>query len=124
MVRLQSKQPRKQRKMRYTSPAHLRGRYLNAPLAEQLRDQYKRRSIRVVTGDTVKLVRGDNAGHEGLVDEVDVLRSRIVVHGVTGTKADGTEVPRPVDPSKVQIVKLNLKDPKRAEKLGTTGGEE
>ena len=77
----------------------------------------------MVTGDTVKVVRGDHAGHEGLVDEVDVHQSKIIVHGVTGTKADGTEVPRPVDPSKVQITKLNLKDQKRAEKIGSGGAE-
>jgi large subunit ribosomal protein L24 len=34
------------------------------------------------------------------------------------TKADGTEVPRVVDASKVQITRLNLNDKRREEKLG------
>jgi large subunit ribosomal protein L24 len=122
MVRTNSTQPRKQRKARYTAPAHIRGNYLTAPLSKTLREQYKKRSLRVITGDTVKMTRGSAAGHEGLVDEVDTQNLKIWVHGVTGTKADGTEVPRPVDASKVEIVKLNLKDPRRETKL--VGGSE
>jgi large subunit ribosomal protein L24 len=41
-----------------------------------------------------------------------------VVHGVSSTKADGTEVPRVIDASKVVITRLNLKDKRREEKLG------
>ena len=43
---------------------------------------------------------------------------RLVVHGVFNTKADGTEVPRAVDASNVQITKLNLADKRRVAKLG------
>ena len=122
MARLLSSQPRKQRKARFTADAHVRGNFLSAPLSKALRGQYGRRSLRVITGDTVKMTRGSSSGHEGVVDEVDMKNLKIWVHGVSGTKADGTEVPRPVDPSKVEIVKLNLKDPRRSTKLA--GGEE
>ena len=122
MVRIISAQPRKQRKIRFDAPAHVRGDFLRAPLAKPLRDQYKRKNFRVVTGDTVKMTRGSAVGQEGVVDKVCTKSYKIWVHGVTGTKADGTEVPRPVDPSNVQIVKLNLKDPKREMKLA--GGNE
>jgi ribosomal protein L24p/L26e, archaeal/eukaryotic len=118
MVRVISKQPRKQRKARYQAPAHLRSRFLHAALSKDLREQYSTRSARVVTGDTVKMLRGESAGTEGVVDLVNTRTYRIIVQGVSIPKADGTEVPRPVDPSNVQITKLNLKDPRRAEKLG------
>ena len=117
MVRIISSQPRKQRKIRYNAPAHVRGDFLRAPLAKTLRTQYNRRSFRVVMGDTVKMIRGNSAGHEGLVDKVCTKNYKIWVHGVTGTKADGTEVPRPVDASNVQITKLNLADKRREAKL-------
>lgn len=119
MVRIESKQPRKQRKARYTAPAHLRNKFLHASLDTSLREEYKTRSARVVKGDTVKVMRGEHAGTEGVVDLVDTRRYKIVVQGVAVPKADGTEMPRPVDPSNVQITKLNLKtDPERAERLG------
>ncbi|MDD1658832.1 MAG: 50S ribosomal protein L24 [Methanomicrobiales archaeon] len=113
-----SSQPRKQRKAQANAPLHERGRILAAPLAPALREQYKRRHLRVVKGDTVKVLRGDHRGEEGVVDEVNVKRCALLVHGVSSTKADNTEVPRPVHPSNVQITKLNLKDRLRAEKIG------
>jgi large subunit ribosomal protein L24 len=117
MVRLESKQPRKQRNIRRNAPAHLRGKFLSAPLSEELRKQYNARNARIVKGDTVKLVRGEASGTEGLVEEIDMGNYRIVVEGVSIPKSDGTEMPRPIDPSNVLITKLNLKDTRRAQKL-------
>jgi large subunit ribosomal protein L24 len=113
-----SSRPRKQRKAQANAPLHERGRTLGAPLAPALRELYKKRSLRVVKGDTVKVLRGDHRGEEGVVDEVDVKHGALLVHGVSITKADNTEVPRPVHPSNVQITKLNLKDKRRSEKIG------
>ncbi|EJG06424.1 MAG: 50S ribosomal protein L24 [Methanofollis liminatans] len=117
MVRIASKQPRKQRKARYNAPMHQRSRFLSAPLAVALRGEYKKRSVRVVTGDTVTVLRGDHAGTEGVVDGVNTKTGTLLVHGVTVTKTDGTEVPRPVNASNVIVTKLNVKDPRRVAKL-------
>lgn len=117
MVRIESKQPKKQRSARYNAPMHLRGAFMSAPLSDELRKEYRVRSARVVKGDTVKIVRGDSTGTEGEVEAIDTGKCRIVIEGVTIPKSDGTEMPRPLDPSNVQITKLNLKDAKRVEKL-------
>ncbi|MDD3406766.1 MAG: 50S ribosomal protein L24 [Methanomicrobium sp.] len=117
MVRIASSQPRKQRKIRYNAPLHVLGKFLNAPLSKELRAKYNRRSIRVVEGDTVKVLRGDNRSDEGVVDGVNTEKGTILVHGVSVTKVDGTEVPRPVYASAVEIVKLNLEDKLREERL-------
>ncbi|MDM7934556.1 MAG: 50S ribosomal protein L24 [Methanothrix sp.] len=108
-----SRQPRKQRKERYTAPLHARQKYMHAPLSPALREEFKRRSASVRKGDTVKVMRGDHAGTEGLVEEVDLKRCTIKVAGVSNYRADGTEVPRPIHPSKVRITKLNLEDAER-----------
>lgn len=117
MVIVASRQPRKQRKALYNAPVHARSKLICAPLSEELREKYGIRAVRVVTGDTVRLTRGDFAGDEGVVDIVNSKKRKIVVHGVFVTKSDGTEVPRPVDPSNVVVTKLNLKDQKREEML-------
>jgi large subunit ribosomal protein L24 len=117
MVRIESSQPRKQRKARYNAPSHVSSKYLNAPLSEDLSEQYKKKTLRVVKGDTVKVTRGDFAGEEGLVDAIDTKNAKVVVHGVFSTKADGTEVPRAVSASNLRITKLNLADKRRAAKL-------
>lgn len=117
MARISSIQPRKQRKFRYNAPIHIRGAFLNAPLAADLREKYGKRSFRVVTGDTVKVLRGESKGTEGVVDKVDVKNSKVIVHGVSIKKANGEDAPKPIDPSKVMITKLNTKDSIRMSRL-------
>jgi len=118
MVRVESSQPRKQRKARYDAPSHMRTKFLNAPLSASLREMYAKKTVRVIKGDTVKVTRGDHIGEEGLVDGIDTTNLKLIVHGVSSTKVDGTEVPRPIDASKVEITKLKLDDKRRVEKLG------
>ncbi|MGA9097594.1 MAG: 50S ribosomal protein L24 [Methanotrichaceae archaeon] len=110
---MNSKQPRKQRKERYNAPLHLRQKYMRAPLSKDLREELKKRNAQVRKGDTVKVLRGDNAGTEGEVEEVNLKRCTIKVHGVSNFRADGTEVPRPIHPSNVVITKLDLEDEER-----------
>jgi len=117
MARISSIQPRKQRKFRYNAPIHVRSAFMNAPLAADLRTKYGKRSFRVVTGDTVKITRGQYKGTEGVVDKVDAKNIKVMIHGVSLKKANGEEVPRAIDPSKVMITKLNTKDAKRMARL-------
>ncbi len=110
---MSSTQPRKQRKERYNAPLHRRQKYMRAPLSKDLREELKKRNAQVRKGDTVKVMRGDHAGTEGDVEEVDLKRCTIKVAGVSNYRADGTEVPRPLHPSNVVITKLNLEDAER-----------
>lgn len=108
-----SKQPRKQRKARYNAPMHIKRRFMGAHLSPELRETYNRRSLPVRKGDTVKLMRGANRNHTGTVRMVDLKRGKITVEGLTVTKADLTEVAKPIDPSNVMITKLDLSDKER-----------
>ncbi|MCZ7398478.1 MAG: 50S ribosomal protein L24 [Candidatus Methanoperedens sp.] len=108
-----SSQPRKQRKSRYQAPLHKRHKLLGAMLSPELAEKHGIKSIPVRTGDTVKVLRGDHKGKEGKVAKVNLTKMTITVDGVSVTKSDGTEVPRPVQPSNVMITKLELKDEKR-----------
>ncbi len=108
-----SSQPRKQRKSRYQAPLHLRNKLLGAMLSEELKTKHKIKAIPVRLGDTVKILRGDNRDIEGKVAGVNLDKLTITVDGVTVTKSDGTEVPRPIHPSNVMITKLELKDKRR-----------
>jgi large subunit ribosomal protein L24 len=110
---MNSIQPRKQRKERFTAPLHRRQKYMHSPLSKELRAELKKRNAQVRKGDTVRVARGDHAGAEGLVEEVNLKRCTIKVAGVSNFKADGTEVPRPIHPSNVIITKLDLEDAKR-----------
>jgi large subunit ribosomal protein L24 len=111
-----SSQPRKQRKFRYEAPQHVRSNFINARLSEELSKKYGR-TARVIVGDTVKIMRGDAAGTEGKVREIDVKREQVVVEGVSVARADGKEEARPIHPSNLMITKLILDDPKRVASL-------
>ena len=86
--------------------------------------KYKRRSIQVIRGDTVKIMRGSYKGRVGKVRKVDIKRQKIEIEGVTITKVDGKSVPYPIHASNVMITKLNLTDPWRRRKLEEKLSEE
>lgn len=114
---MSSKQPRKQRKRLYEAPLHERQDLVAAPLSKKLRDQYGKRRINVRKGDKVEVTRGDHAGTEGSVDNVDLDSGRIIVDGVAIEKTDGSQETYPVHPSNVRITSLDTSDPERTKKL-------
>lgn len=118
-----STQPRKQRKAMYDAPMHQRRKQIASHLSEELLLKYNARSTPVVTGDEVRVLRGGRRGHVGKVIEIRTKDRKVVVEGVTVKKADGTDVPRPLDASNLLITRLNLEDKRRREKLGADKAE-
>ncbi len=86
---------------------------MGAMLSSDLVEKHGIKAVPVHVGDTVKVLRGDHKGTEGKVSEVSLKNMTLTIDGVSVTKSDGTEVPRPVQPSNVMITKLELKDEKR-----------
>lgn len=115
-----SSQPRKQRLQRLTAPHHQSRKQMASHLSEELLLRYNRRSLTVIKGDEVKLMRGGQKGKVGKVAGVDARARKVTIDGVTHKKADGTDVALPVDPSNLLIVKLNLEDARRRAKLEAT----
>ncbi|MFO1532620.1 MAG: 50S ribosomal protein L24 [Thermoplasmatota archaeon] len=120
MPNISSRQPRKQRLQRLTAPHHRARKQMASHLSEELLLKYNRRSLTVVKGDEVKLMRGGSKGKTGRVVGVDARARKVTVDGVTHKKADGTDVALPVDPSNLLLVKLNLEDARRRAKLEET----
>ncbi|WP_458205789.1 50S ribosomal protein L24 [Haladaptatus sp. NG-SE-30] len=112
-----TRQPRKQRNQTERAPLHERHQQVKAPLSDDLREEYGQRSVRVNAGDTVEVMRGDFAGEEGEVLEVDMKKAVIHVEDVTLEKADGEEVPRALDASNVRVTDLDLEDDRREARL-------
>ncbi len=110
-------QPHKQRNQTERAPLHERGTQLHATLSDELREEYDTRRTRVNAGDTVEVMRGDHAGEEGEVLRAILEDGRIHVEDVTVETADGEEVPRPIAPSNVRLVDLDLEDERRKARL-------
>ena len=89
---------------------HKREKFLGANLSKNLREQQHRRSIRVVKGDTVKILRGEYFGIEGKVEKVNTQRSTLSIEGVQREKIRGGNVKVQIHASNVQIISLNSDD--------------
>ena len=90
---------------------------LSAPLSSGLETRHGIKSLPVRKGDTVKIVRGDFTGIEGKVSEVDRIRNRLYVEGVTRDKVSGKSTKMSVHASKVQITNLSLDDRWRSKSI-------
>ena len=112
-----TRQPRKQRNQIRDAPLHERQKQVRSALSPELREEYGRRNVRVNAGDTVEVMRGDHAGTEGEVIDVDLRDGVIHVEEVTVEKADGEETPRPLDASNVRVTELDLEDERREARL-------
>lgn len=119
-----STKARKQRKARANAPLHKKMRMVAAHLDASLIKEYNVRSVTVRKGDTVKIIRGakDFKTGEAKVASVDLKHMKLIVENITVPKADGTQKPKPIDPSDVVITKLDLSDPWRKEKLDRLKG--
>jgi len=121
---MKSMMPRKQRKEMFNAPLHKRRKWISSHLEEKLLLKYDKRSISVIKGDTVKVMRGNFKGHENKVARVDVRKRYLEIEGLTMSKADGNKIARPIHASNVMITKLNLTDKWRRKKLERRLSEE
>ncbi|MFB6111835.1 MAG: 50S ribosomal protein L24 [Halobacteriaceae archaeon] len=112
-----SEQPHKQRTAQREAPLHERHDQVRAHLSEDLRAEFDQRSVRVNAGDTVRISRGDFAGEEAEVVEVDLRDAVVYVEDITTETADGEEVPRPLDASNLLVTDVDLDDERRAQRL-------
>lgn len=117
------RRPSKQRKKIYDAKGQTLRKLLAAPLSDDLQVSQGRRSYPVRKGDTVKIVRGDYAGVEGKITDIDAHGQRLFVEGVTREMTSGTSTNVSVHSSKVMITKLNLDDKWRSESINLTQGK-
>ena len=112
-----SAQPRKQRKYRYNAPLNVRHKLVSAHLSKELRERFNRRSFPLRKGDEVIVMRGSFKGFKGKVERVDLKTMRVYIDGLKIKKVDGSEVPKPLEPSNLMITELNLEDKERVKAL-------
>jgi len=112
-----SKQPRKQRKYRARAPLHVKQKFMGGHLSKDLKKKYGKRSIAVKKGDRVKIARGEFKNKIGKINRIDLKARKAYIDGIETIKKDGTKVFRPLRPSNLIILELNLDDKKRVKIL-------
>jgi large subunit ribosomal protein L24 len=99
------------------TPKHVRDKNICSTLTDDLREQYRRRSIRVIKGDTVRVMRGEYTGIEGKVEKVNTTRGTLSIEGVQREKVRGGNVKVQIHSSNVRVSGLNLDDKYRQDRV-------
>ncbi len=86
-------------------------------VADDLREKYKKKTLRPIKGDSVKIVRGGFKGIEGKVSRVDASGGKVYIEGVNREKIEGGTSLAAIDASKVVLTSLNLDDKLRKRKI-------
>ena len=97
-----TKRPSKSRKRRYTAPKHVKRKFLSAPLSPSLKAEYGTRSMPVITGDNITVVKGDRKLTEGRIIRVNLEKNVIYVEGLTRNRMDGSTFQIPLKPGQVR----------------------
>jgi large subunit ribosomal protein L24 len=98
-------------------PKHQRDKMVGAVLEDSLRKQYGRKNIRVVKGDSVRVMRGEYKGVEGKVEKVNTEHATFHIEGIQREKIRGGQAKVPIHSSNVMVISLNLDDDYRSGKL-------
>ena len=101
----------------YRAVNSVRNKQIGAALSKQLRQKYQRRSIRIVKGDTVKILRGEYKGIDGKVTKISLEKNSIAVEGVQREKLKGGKIDLYIHSSNTVITSLNTEDNWRTKKL-------
>ena len=81
-----------------------------APLSKQLRKNYPRRSMRIMTDDTVKVIRGEYKGITGKVTKISTESNSVAIEGNKKEKLKGEKIDVYIHSTNVIITALNTSD--------------
>ena len=109
--------PRRQRKALYTADSFERRRRMAVPLSRELRSRFRRRSVPLRKGDTVRVLGGSFEGREERVARVSRRDYSVTLDNVTLKTGEEKLKPLPMRPGHLVITRLNLSDPWRRRAL-------
>jgi len=101
----------------YRATFHTRSKQLSSPLSDELRKKYSRKSVRVVEGDNVKIVRGEFKGVDGKIARVSSETNSVAIEGVKKEKTKGDKFDVFIHTSNLLVTGLNTDDKWRISKL-------
>lgn len=101
----------------YRATFHTRSKQLGSQLSDDLRKKYGKRSIRVIEGDSIKIVRGEFKGVDGKVSKVSTKKNSVAIEGVKKEKTKGDKFDVYIHTSNLVVTGLNTDDKWRISKL-------
>ncbi len=103
--------------MIYRASHVTKSKQVSSPLSKDLQKKYAKKSVRVVEGDSIKIVRGEFKGVDGKIGNISVAKSSLAIEGVKKEKTKGEKFDVYVHSSNVIVTGLNSADKWRISKL-------
>ena len=103
--------------MIYRATMQTRSKQIGSALSKDLRKKYGKRSVRVVEGDNVTILRGEFKGVDGKVAKVSTEKSSVAIEGVKKEKTKGEKFDVYIHASNLVVTSLNTEDKRRVSKL-------
>jgi len=101
----------------YHPTFNTKSKQLGSHLSKELQKKYGKKSVRVIEGDTVKIVRGEFKGVDGKISRVSTQKSSVAIEGVKKEKTKGDKFDVYIHASNLLVTSLNTEDKWRIVKL-------
>jgi len=110
--------PTKMRNMMiYRATYQTKNKQLGSTLSKDLQKKYGRRSIRVIEGDSVTIVKGEFKGVDGKVAKVSIQKNSVAIEGIKKEKTKGDKFDVYIHTSNLVVTSLNTEDKWRMAKI-------
>ena len=103
--------------MIYQATYKTKSKQLGSALSKDLHKKYGKRSVRVVEGDSVTILRGEFKGVDGKIAKISTPKSSVAIEGVKKEKTKGDKFDVYIHTSNLVVTALNTEDKWRIAKL-------
>ncbi len=101
----------------YRATFQTKSKQLGSALSKDLHKKYGKRSVRVIEGDSVTILRGEFKGVDGKVSKISTQKSSVAIDGVKKEKTKGDKFDVYIHTSNLVVTSLNSGDKWRIAKL-------
>ena len=104
-------------KMIYQATFQIKSKQIASALSKDLHKKYGKRSVRVVKGDSITILRGEFKGVDGKISIVDTSKNSVAIEGIKKEKTKGDKFDVYIHTSNLVVTSLNTDDKWRIRKL-------
>ena len=104
-------------RMIYQATLQTRSKQMGSALSKDLQKKYGKKSVRVVEGDSISILRGEFKGVDGKISKISTQKTSVAVEGVKKEKTKGDKFDVYIHTSNLVVTSLNSSDKWRMAKL-------
>jgi len=104
-------------RMIYRATFQTKSKQLGSALSKNLHKKYGKRSVRVIEGDSVTIVRGEFKGVDGKISRISIQKNSVAIEGIKKEKSKGEKFDVYIHTSNLLVTSLNTGEKWRMAKL-------